>query len=85
MNDALPSEIRMGNDIIRALEHPLDEQVAEAAAAHLRKFWDPRLRRALVERVRLRDPRIDPLLALAVAKYLADEPDRADLAEPSGG
>jgi formate dehydrogenase subunit delta len=85
MTDGLPSEIRMGNDIARALHHLPDDQAAEAVATHLTKFWEPRMRRALVDRVRARDPRVDPLLARAAERYRAGQVDRAEVAEPSGG
>ena len=85
MNDALPSEIRMGNDIARALHHLPEDEAAEAVATHLTKFWEPRMRRALVDRVRAGDPRVDSLLAHATERYLAGQVDRAEVAEPSGG
>ena len=85
MTDGLPSEIRMGNDIARALHHLPGDEAAEAVATHLTKFWEPRMRRALVDRVRAGDPRVDPLLAQAAERYLAGGVDRAEVAEPSGG
>lgn len=81
----LPSEIRMGNDIARAFRHLPEDQAATAVATHVKKFWDPRMRRALVERVSAGDARIDPLLVTATKAYLADHVDRAEVAEPSGG
>ena len=85
MTDGLPAEIRMGNDIARALHHLPDDDAEVAVATHLTKFWEPRMRRALVERVRAGDPRVDPLLAQATERYLAGAVDRAEVAEPSGG
>lgn len=85
MTDVLPAEIRMGNDIARALHHLPEDEAKEAVATHLTKFWEPRMRRALVERVRAGDPRVDPLLAHAAERFLAGEVDRAEVAEPSGG
>jgi formate dehydrogenase subunit delta len=85
MTESLPSEIRMGNDIARALHHLPAEDAAEAVATHLTKFWDPRMRRSLVQRVRDGDPRVDPLLARATEQYLSGHVDRAEVAEPSGG
>jgi formate dehydrogenase subunit delta len=81
----LPAEIRLGNDICRAFCHLPQDAAAAAVATHLKKFWDPRMRRALVERVREGDARIDPLLAAATASYLGGQVDRAEVAEPSGG
>ena len=85
MSAHLPSEIRLGNDICRAFCHLPEDAAAAAVATHLKKFWDPRMRRALVERVREEDPRIDPLLASATRSYLGGQLDRAEVAEPSGG
>jgi formate dehydrogenase subunit delta len=85
MSDRLPPEVRLGNDIARALHHLPADEAAIAVATHLKKFWEPRMRRALVERVRAGDPRIDPVLATATLTYLGGQLDRAEVAEPSGG
>jgi len=83
---ALPPEIRLGHDVTRNLAAHLPPQAAaEAVATHLRKFWDPRMRRAIVGYVRSGDERVDPLLAEAVRRYLAGDIDRPEVAEPSGG
>jgi formate dehydrogenase subunit delta len=85
MSETLPPEIRMGNDIARALRHLPDDEAAEAVATHLKKFWEPRMRRALVDRVLAGDPRVDSVLGAAAKRYLGGQVDRAELAEPSGG
>ncbi len=85
MSDDLPPVIRMGNDIARALHHLPDDEAAEAVATHLKKFWEPRMRRALVDLVRAGDPRVDALLVAATDRYLSGQVDRAEVAEPSGG
>ncbi|MGB3830115.1 MAG: formate dehydrogenase subunit delta [Ornithinimicrobium sp.] len=84
MND-VPAEIRLGHDIARHLEHLPPQEAAEQIATHLRKFWEPRMRAALIARVRDGDERVDPLLASAVRDFLAGDIDRAEVAEPSGG
>jgi formate dehydrogenase subunit delta len=81
----LPSEIRMGHDIARHLAHLEPDVASEQIATHLRKFWPPRMRKTLVERVREGDERLDPLLVSAVQHYIAGDIDRAEVAEPSGG
>jgi formate dehydrogenase subunit delta len=81
----MPAEIRMGNDIARAMHHLPSEEAAIAVATHVKKFWDPRMRRALVERVHAGDARLDPLLVAATIAYLGDHVDRAEVSEPSGG
>ncbi len=80
-----PAEIRMSNDIARHLQHLPEAEAAEQIATHLRKFWEPRMRSALIDRVRDNDTRIDPLVFSAVHDYLAGDIDRAEVAEPSGG
>lgn len=82
--DHEPSEIRMGNDIARALAY-LGDEAPEQVATHIRKFWDPRMRSRLIDLARDGDPRISELLAAAVADYLAGEIDQAEVAKPSGG
>ena len=81
----MPAEIRMGNDIARAMHHLPSEEAATAVATHVKKFWDPRMRQALVERVHAGDSRLDPLLVTATMAYLGDHVDRAEVSEPSGG
>jgi len=82
---SLPPEIRMGGDVSRALAHLPPDEASEQIATHLRKFWEPRMRQALVERVRLGDDRVDPLLASAVHDFLDGDIDREEVSEPSGG
>jgi formate dehydrogenase subunit delta len=80
-----PPEIRLGHDVVRNLAWMEPEARTEAVATHLRKFWDPRMRRAIAQLVRAGDPRIDLVLAEAVVRYFMDDIDRAEIAEPSGG
>lgn len=79
-----PAEIRMGEDIARAMAHQPPERAAEEIATHLRKFWDPRMRAAIVARVEGGDE-MDELLRAGVELYRQGEIDRAELAAPSGG
>jgi len=81
----LPPEIRMGGDVSRALAHLPPEEASEQIATHLRKFWEPRMRQALIDRVRQGDGRVDPLLADAVHDFLVGDIDREEVSEPSGG
>ena len=73
MSGAIPSEIRMGNDICRAFGHLPDDAATAAVAGHLTRFWDPRMRRAITERVREGHPDVDPLLAKAVTTHLTGD------------
>ncbi len=59
--------LRMANDIAAQFRHLPHGQAVEAVAAHLRSFWDPRMRRALVQRVASAsgEEPIDPIVAEA--------------------
>lgn len=81
--ELLPPELRLGGDIARALAH-LGDHAPEEIATHLRKFWDPRMRAAILERLRA-DEIDDPVLRAGVEAYLAGEIDRGEVREPSGG
>ncbi|MFV0644762.1 MAG: formate dehydrogenase subunit delta [Sphingomonadaceae bacterium] len=48
MNDTLASAQRMIDQIARNLSIHGDEQAAEMTAAHIRRFWDPRMKAALL-------------------------------------
>ena len=62
---AQPPVVRLGNDVARAFRHLPPDDAARAIATHLGKFWDPRMRRALVSLVDQGHPDLDPLLAKA--------------------
>lgn len=80
-----PPEIRLAYDIARNLSWMDHDEHTEAVATHIRKFWEPRMRRDLALRVREGDPRVPLVVAEAVARYLQDDIDRAEIAEPSAG
>lgn len=67
----LPPEIRMGNDICRAFAHLPEHEAVAAVGAHLQRFWEPRMRHAIVERVDEGHPDVDPVLAKAVQEHLS--------------
>jgi formate dehydrogenase subunit delta len=64
----LRPEVRMGNDIARQFAHLTEDKAAAAIAAHLRTFWDPRMRQALCRAVADGDEDADPLLRAAVTR-----------------
>ncbi|WP_010146625.1 formate dehydrogenase subunit delta [Serinicoccus profundi] len=80
----LPAEVRMGEDIARAMAHHPPERAAEEIATHLRKFWDPRMRSSILARVAAGEE-MDDLLRAGVELYRQGEIDRSEVAEPSGG
>ncbi len=61
-------EARMGNDIARQLAHLDEEEAVERIVAHLDRFWDPRMRRALQALAAAGDDTLDPRLAAAARR-----------------
>ena len=80
---ALPPELRLGGDVARALAH-LGDRAPEEVATHLRKFWEPRMRAAIVARLEAGQIE-DPVLRAAVEAYRQGEIDRGEVRKPSGG
>ena len=78
-----PAELRMGEDIARNLTHAGDD-LPEEIATHIRKFWDPRMRRAILRAYEEGAEMSDGLRA-GVEAYRQGEIDRGELREPSGG
>ncbi len=48
---ALPSENRLATEIAAQFGHLPPEEAAEPIAAHIRRFWDPRMRARLINQV----------------------------------
>ena len=62
---SLPPHVRLANEIAVQFAHrPHDEAVAEIAK-HMRSFWDPRMRRLLLEHLDAGGADLDPLAAAA--------------------
>ncbi len=65
--DGTPPHVRLANDVAAHLAHlPLDG-AARAVADHLRAFWDPRMRTALLEHVAAGGDGLDPIALRAAA------------------
>jgi formate dehydrogenase subunit delta len=64
----LAPEARMGNDIARQFAHLAPDEAAAAIAAHIDRFWDPRMRAALHALIASGDDTLDPLLVGADAR-----------------
>jgi formate dehydrogenase subunit delta len=61
--------VRLANEIAEQFTHrPLDE-AAQAIATHMRAFWEPRMRTALLEHVAAGGAGLDPI-ALRAAELL---------------
>jgi formate dehydrogenase subunit delta len=64
------TQIRLANDIAAQFHHLPPDQAAAAVANHFRMFWDPRMRRQLLDVIeRSPDDGLDPI-AIAAAKLL---------------
>jgi formate dehydrogenase subunit delta len=62
-----PAEIRMVNDIVVNLHYLPTEQAAAAVADHVKRFWDPRMKRRLIELVAAESEDLDPVVVAAAA------------------
>ncbi|MFG1950428.1 formate dehydrogenase subunit delta [Micromonospora sp. NPDC048830] len=66
-----PPHVRMANDISRQFQHHPQEAAVAAVADHIRRFWAPRLRAALLVHIDQGGDGLDPL-AVAAAARLAE-------------
>lgn len=67
--DGSPPHVRLANDVAAQFVHrPLDE-AAQAVATHLRSFWEPRMRTALLAHLAAGGAGLDPI-ALRAAELL---------------
>lgn len=67
--DGTPPHVRLANDIAAQFTHrPLDE-ASRAIATHMRAFWEPRMRAALLEHLAAGGAGLDPI-ALKAAELL---------------
>jgi formate dehydrogenase subunit delta len=62
-----PSVVRMADDIARNLPHLPEAERAHVIAAHMRSFWDPRMRAQLTQLVRDDPSAYSPVVVAAVA------------------
>ncbi|MPY85093.1 MAG: formate dehydrogenase [Actinophytocola sp.] len=69
MTEETPPQVRLANEIAVQFHHRPPEQAAQAIAQHIRMFWDPRMKAALL-RLAAADPNsLDPL-ALAATREI---------------
>ncbi|PKW28100.1 formate dehydrogenase subunit delta [Phycicoccus duodecadis] len=85
MSGDLPPVARLGHDLVRNFEALPPEKAAAEIATHIRKFWEPRMRRELLAHIRLGDAPVDPLLVRAAEDLVEGDVDHAEVKEPSGG
>jgi formate dehydrogenase subunit delta len=62
---ALPPHVRLANEIAVQFAHLPAAAAATRIATHMRSFWDPRMRRALLAHVDAGGEDLDPLAAAA--------------------
>jgi formate dehydrogenase subunit delta len=60
------SQVRLANDIAVQFHHQAPDTAAAAIAAHIRAFWDPRMRTELTRLVAAEPDALDPLVLAAV-------------------
>lgn len=61
----LPAHVRLANEIAVQFAHLPRERAVAEIAKHIRSFWDPRMRRLLVEHLDAGGADLDPLGAAA--------------------
>ena len=59
--------VSMANQIAVFFEHEEAAKAVERTADHLRKYWDPRMRAAIVAHLKSGGAGLDPLVRSAVA------------------
>jgi formate dehydrogenase subunit delta len=65
--DGSPPHVRLANDVAAQFAHrPLDD-AAQAVAAHLQAFWEPRMRAALLDHLAAGGAGLDPVAVRAAS------------------
>ncbi|GLZ02618.1 hypothetical protein Acsp03_00850 [Actinomadura sp. NBRC 104412] len=73
MNDVLPSQIRLANDIAVQFERRPPDEAAAAIAEHIRMFWEPSMRADLIARATDHADDLHPLALAAVRVLTASQ------------
>jgi formate dehydrogenase subunit delta len=64
----LPPAVRLANDIAIQFAHLPFAEGVERVATHMRQFWEPRMRRALLAYIDAGGSDLDPLAAAAAER-----------------
>lgn len=64
--NSTPPHVRLANDVAVQFAHRPADEAAGAVARHLRMFWDPRMRRALLAHVEGGGVGLEPVVISAV-------------------
>jgi formate dehydrogenase subunit delta len=67
---AVTTQVRLANEIATQFRHLSHDAAVEAIGAHLRAFWEPRMRSQLAQAITGSDPDVDPLVAEAVGRLM---------------
>jgi formate dehydrogenase subunit delta len=67
----VPSHVRLANEIAVQFHHHAPDHAAAEIAAHMRSFWEPRMRTALLAHVDAGGAELDEL-AVRAAELLRD-------------
>jgi formate dehydrogenase subunit delta len=62
---------RLAADIAAQFAHQPESDASTAVAAHIRSFWDPRMRSQLIELVARGGSDLDPVVVAAAARLRA--------------
>ncbi|GGJ07024.1 formate dehydrogenase subunit delta [Streptomyces brasiliensis] len=76
MAAGVPSEQRMANQIASNLRHQPADRAAETLAAHIRRFWDPRMRARLFALVDAGADGLDPVVVEGARLLRKDQEER---------
>jgi formate dehydrogenase subunit delta len=63
---ATTTQVRLANEIAAQFRHLTPDAAVQAIGAHLRTFWEPRMRAQLAEAAGDGDADLDPLVAAAL-------------------
>lgn len=66
--------VYMANQIGKFFAHEGETQAVQSVATHLRKFWDPRMRRTIVAHYDAGGAGLDPVVRRAVGSLKEDAP-----------
>ncbi len=66
--------VYMANQIAKFFAHEPEAQAVASIAHHLRQFWDPRMRKALLDHLAAGGAGLDPLALKAAQSLAADAP-----------
>jgi formate dehydrogenase subunit delta len=69
--------VYMANQIGKFFAHQGEDKAVASVADHLEKFWDPRMRKAILEHARAGGQGLEPVVLKAVRSLREKRPTRA--------